>query len=432
MSGRFQDFDHFKQVYDSRGLDLSDRTQDGKPRKVTLREWFEEGQKQLKGVIGKGEINLADTIATPDITPWLPQVIERNVLEAEEPMLVLTTLFERMPYQPGQAIEFPAVGAVHAADIGELESYPLVRLQEAGATVTAKTGKVGIAFELSEEAQTQSQYDLIGMHTRACGRALARHKEVKAANFLTSFGVVAFDNRSPMSSIFGVTTGRGFDGAANGSLTLDNLFDAFSLVMAQGFKPDTLIMNPMTFVLFLKDEVLRAITLAGGNQVWYGAWRGNPARLGPGSRVGATGARPIVPGGAVSGETPTPSSEYSQTIDASPVLPSRWPWPLKIVVSPWIPYEAETKRTDVIVCDGTELGFYIEEHGVKVDRWNDLAIDSTKIKLKERYCFHIANQGLAVALLKNVKVVPNEINLPAVVSHSVSGSLTPINPATPV
>jgi hypothetical protein len=431
MSGRFQDFDHFNSVLQSRGLDLSDRDKNGIPKKVSLRDWLDAGKEQLKEVIGSG-VKLQDTISTPDITPWLPQVIERNVMEAVEPLLVLTSLFEKMSYEPGQILEFPAVGAVSAADIAELESYPLVRLQESGATVTAKTGKSGIAFEISEEAQMRSKYDLIGMHTRACGRALARHKEVKAANFLLNMGVVAFDNRTPTSSMFGVTTGRGFDGTANGSMILDNLFDTFSLVMAQGFMPNTLIMNPMTYVMFLKDEVLRAITLAGGNQVWYASWRGTPVRLGPGSRTGVSGGRAIVPGSAASGETATATRDYPQDVDSAPILPGRWPFPLRIVVSPFIPFDAPTKRTDIIVCDGSELGFYIEEHGVKVQEWQDLAIDSTKYKLKERYCFHVANEGLAIAVMKNVRVVPNEINLPAQVTHAVSGSLQPIPATTPV
>jgi hypothetical protein len=88
--------------------------------------------------------------------------------------------------------------------------------------------------------------------------------------------------------------------------------------------------------------------------------------------------------------------------------------------------------TDIILCDGAELGLYIEEYGVKVDRWEDMAIDSTKIKLKESYCYHILNEGLGIAVLKNVKIVPNEINFPAQVTHQVSGNIQPINALTPI
>jgi len=430
----FDTFDQYMAVFNSGGLDLADRSASGIPRNVTLKDWVKHGEKQMKGVLSTGEVEFKDTIATPDITPWLPQVIERNVLEAAEPLLVLTTLFERMGYEAGQAIEFPAIGAVHAADVAEGESYPLVRLQESGATVTAKVGKSGIAFEITDEAMTRSRFDLVGMHIRACGRALARHKEVKCANMITALGVVAFDNVSPTASMFGVTTGRALNGAANGSLTLDDLFDAFAQVMVAGFTPNTLIMNPLTFVMFLKDPVLRAVTLAGGNQIWYGGWRGNAAQQGPGSRTHVSGGQSVT--SPLSGGTPqataSTANDFNTALTSAPVLPNRWAWPLRIVVSPWIPYDPATKRTDIVICDGSELGLYIEEFSTKVDRWQDMAVDSTKIKLKESYCFHILNEGLGVAVLKNVKVVPNQVNLPAQATHSVSGTIDTINPATPV
>jgi hypothetical protein len=428
----FETFDQYLGVFQHGGLDLADRNEKtGIPRKVDLHDWLASGRQQLTGEMKKG-VKFRDAIATPDITPWLPQVIERNVLEASEPLLVLTSLFERIGYEAGQAIEFPAVGAVTAADVAEGESYPLVRLQESGATVTAKVGKSGIAFELTEEAMTRSRFDLVGMHLRACSRALARHKEVKAANMIASLGTVAFDNVSPALSMFGVTTGRSLNGTANGSLTLDNLFDAFAQVMMQGFTPNTLIMHPLTFVMFMKDEVLRAVTLAGGNQVWWGGYRGNAAMTQNGSRTHVSGGQAVTSPLSPLGTSSNGVNEFNTALTSAPVLPARWAWPLRIVVSPWIPFDPATKMTDIILCDGAELGLYIEEYGVKVDRWEEMAVDSTKIKLKESYCFHILNEGLGVATLKNVKIVPNEINLPAVATHAVSGEIQPIPALTPI
>lgn len=422
--------DQFRSVYHSRGLDFSNPDGIGRPEKVALRDWLGAGVKQLKEVIGKGDLRFEDTISTPDITPWLPQVVERVVLEAQEPLIVLTNLFERQQYEPGQVIQYPAVGAVTAADIAEGESYPTVRLQESGATVTAKVGKSGIAFEISEEAQNYSRYDIVNMHLRACAKALARHKEVKAAKMISSLGTVVFDNLAPTSSMLGVTHGRSINGAANGSMILDDLFDTFAQIMMQGFTPDTVIMNPLTFIMFLKDEVLRAVTLAGGNQIWYGGYTGNPAKTGPGSASHVSGGQKITPGSAASGATASGLNAYNTALDSAPELPRRWPWPLKIVVSPWMYYHPGTNRTHLVVCDSNELGYYIEEHGVKVDKWEDLAIDSTKWKLKERYCFHIKNEGLGVGVMRNVKIVPNEVVLPAQTTLAVSGAILGTIPAT--
>jgi hypothetical protein len=427
----FENYDRYLEIFRNGGLDLSDREKTtGIPKRVKLEDWLKHGRQQLRDEMNR--IHFSDTIATPDITPWLPQVIERNVLEASEPYLILTSLFEKIGYEAGQAIEFPAVGAISAGDVGEGESYPNARLQESGATVTAKVGKSGIAFEITEEAISRSRFDLIGMHLRACSRALARHKEVKAANMIANLGTVSFDNVNPTQSMFGVTTGRNMNGTANGSLTLDNLFDAFAQVMMQGFTPNTLIMHPLTFVMFMKDEVLRAITLAGGNQIWYGGYSGNAAMSQSGSRTHVSGGHAVTSPLSPLGTSSNTVNEFNTALTSAAVLPARWAWPLRIVVSPFINFSPATKMTDIILCDGSELGLYIEEHGVKVDRWEDLSIDSTKVKLKEKYCFHILNEGLGVAVLKNIKIIPNEVNLPAVVTHAVSGELQPIPATTPI
>lgn len=429
---RFKNFDQYHDVFKNSGRDLLDRNEKtGIPAQVTLNDWLRAGSQQLQEAQSKG-LRLQDTIATPDITPWLPQVIERNVLESIEPLLVLTSLFDRIAYEPGQMIEFPAVGAVVAADVAEGQAYPTVRVPEAGATTTAKVGKSGIAFEISDEAKNRSRFDVVGLHLRECSKALARHKEVKAANILANLGIIAFDNVTPAQSRFGVTTGRGLSGVANGSLTLDNLFDAFALVMMAGFIPNTLIMHPLTFVMFMKDPVLRAVTLAGGNQAWFGGWNGNAASRRAGSRTHVSGAQNIVPPDAASGDAASGVNEYNTALTSAPVLPARWAWPLRIVVSPWIPYDPATRNTDIILCDGNEIGAYAEEYGVKVDRWDDLSIDVTTVKLRESYCFHMYNEGFGVSILKNVKVVPNEINLPAQVTQAVSGELEPIPATTPI
>jgi hypothetical protein len=429
MSG-FQNAEHYMSVFRNHGFDRLNRDATGKVPRVELGRFLRAGQEQLKSV--RGEVNWKDAIATSDISPWLPQVIERNVLEAEEPLLVLTSLFERAAYEAGQVIEFPAVGAVIAADVAEGEAYPEIRVQESGATVTAKVGKSGIAFRMTEETISRSRYDIMGMHLRACAKGLARWKEVKAADILTTVGVTCFDNLSPTLSRYGTTTGRSMNGEANGSLTLDDLFDTFSQVMMQGFSPDTVILHPLTYIMFLKDEVLRAVTLAGGNQVWFGGWSGNPARTGPGSRTHVSGAQNIVPGGAASGDTASGVNEYNTQIDSRPDLPSRWPWPLKIVVSPWMPFDPETKMCDIIVADSSNLGLLIEEYPVRVDKWDDLATDITKVKLKESYCFHVLNEGYGVGVMKNVRVVPNMINLPAVASISASGELQELSRTTAI
>jgi hypothetical protein len=122
-------------------------------------------------------MSVSDAIATSNASMWLPKVISNIVKEAAEPLLVGTSLLERINFSYGQTITFPAVGALTAADIAEGQAYPEKQLQMGGATVTASIGKSGVAVKITEEMIRYSQFDVIGMHLRAAGRALARHKE---------------------------------------------------------------------------------------------------------------------------------------------------------------------------------------------------------------------------------------------------------------
>ena len=139
-------------------------------------------------------VKLNDALSVPNAPMLMPKVISNIVKEAAEPLLVGTSLLQRINYSYGQTITFPAVGAMVAADIAEGQEYPERSLQMGGATVTASIGKSGVAVKVTDEMIRYSQFDVIGMHLRAAGRALARHKEVKIFNFIRSVGVTCFDN----------------------------------------------------------------------------------------------------------------------------------------------------------------------------------------------------------------------------------------------
>ena len=76
--------------------------------------------------------------------------------------------------------------------------------------------------------------------------------------------------------------------------------------------------------------------------------------------------------------------------------------------------------------DSSELGVLIVDQDVTTEEFDDPARDIRKIKLMERYGIGILNEGKAIATLKNVHVVPNEIVLPAQAQISVSGQIAPI------
>jgi hypothetical protein len=395
------------------------------------------------GPDAEDKIELKDALSVSNAPLLFPKVISNIVKEAQEPLLVATQLLQRINYSYGQSISFPAVGALVAADIAEGEEYPERSLQMSGATVTATIGKSGLAVKITDEMIRYSQFDVIGMHLRAAGRALARHKEVKCFNYIRALGAPVFNNLSPSSSILGVTTGRDLEGNANGSITMDDLFDGFAQVLSQGFMPNTLLVHPLTWTMFVKDPQLRAFVQANGGGSYFASWTGNPAARAPWSTssqggFGISGGQAILPGQtstggtAPHGQTVSTLLQYPQTLNSAPVLPSYMNIPFQIIVSPFVPYDPRRKLTDIYMFDSNELGVLVVDEDVMTEEFDDPRVDIRKIKLRERYAIAMLNEGMAVAVFHNVHVVPNEIVLPAQASVDISGNIRKISPTTSI
>ena len=107
--------------------------------------------------------------------------------------------------------------------------------------------------------------------------------------------------------------------------------------------------------------------------------------------------------------------------------------PFRIIVSPFVPYDPRRKLTDIYMFDASELGVLIVDEEVTTEEFDDPRVDIRKIKLRERYGIGILNEGKAIATLKNVHVVANEIVLPAQAQISVAGNgISAIDPTSTV
>jgi len=385
---------------------------------------------------GSARMKIEDMIATQTASQWMPKVISNIVKESMEPILVGTRLLQRLNYSYGQVITFGAMGAMTAADIPEGGEFPERSVQPGGATVQATVGKSGLAVKFTDEMIRYSQFDVMGLHLREAGRALARHKELKIFNMIRNMGVKVFDNVSPTASIKGVTTGRDLTGSGNGSITMDDVFDTFAQVMVQGFVPDTLLMHPLTWIMFVKDPVLRTFAINSGGGTFFAGWTGNPNQVSwmnslRGGMAGGAGQN-IVPGGNAAGLSATEVEGYHPQMDSAPVLPNYLGLPFRIIVSPFVYFDPRRMLTDIYVFDSNELGALVVDEEVRTDEWTDPRNDIRKVKLWERYGLAMFHEGQQAAVIKNVHVVPNEIVLPARTSIDVSGSVAAISPTASV
>ena len=325
-----------------------------------------------------------------------PMLIERAiseiVKEAIEPNIVLTPLLQRINYSHGTHLTFPAVGAFSAADIAEGQEYPERSLEFAG-QVTATIGKSGLAVKMTEEMVRYSMYDIMGMHLRAAGRAMTRWKERKAADLMIANAGstnTLFDNTSVT---YASTTGRDAGGAYNGTLTLYDLQKAYATMVSRGFTPNTLIMNPFAWTIFADESLMRAFGFQNGAAMWQ-AVQGAPGNATQWSNGGFGN-------GLLQNTTVTAPQNLATTYTG---VPGIFPYPFRIVVTPYMPYNSTLNTTDMILCDSSELGVLVVDEEVMVDSWNDPARDIMKVKLRERYGLGSMNSGKGSGLIKGVSL----------------------------
>ena len=334
----------------------------------------------------------------------IPRVVSEIVKEAIEPNIVLTPMLQRINYTHGSQLTFPAVGAIAAADIPEGGEYPERSLDFAG-QVVATIGKSGVAVKFSEEMIRYSLYDVMSMHLRAAGQALVRWKEQKVANMIISNAGGAntlFDNTS---ASYPSTTGRNAGGAYNGTLTAQDIFKAYATMINRGFTPNTLIMNPFAWQIFANEGLTRLFGFQNGASMWN-------------ALQGAPGAAPQWANGGMNGLLQNTTVTSPQNIATTFVnVPSVFPYAFRIVVTPYMPYDATQNVTDMILCDSSELGVLVVDEEVTTEQWNDPSKDIMKVKLRERYGLGSVNNGQGTGLIKGVSLDPS---FDFTTNHSVS------------
>lgn len=332
---------------------------------------------------------MRDNFST-DLPLLIPRVLSNVVREAIEPQLVLTPLMTRINFSAGTRVSFPSFGALNgpAMDLAEGEEYPEATL-EMGGTTECIIGKSGIACKVTEEQRRYSQFDIISMNLRQCGRALARHKERKVASLITTNGVTLIDNQD---TAYASSTGRNAAGTYNGTLTLDDIFKAWATMVNTGYVPNTLIMHPFAWKIFSEEGMSRLFGIENGmaNLLWQMA-------------QGSPGNAPQWAISPLNNSTWVSSPENIATTFTK--VPSLFPTSFNIIVSPYMAYSSSANTTDIVLCDVNELGIMVVDEEITSDEWTDPSKDIMKVKFRERYGLAVKNDGKGIGLLKNIKIL---------------------------
>lgn len=310
-------------------------------------------------------VTMKEAFASPDASYLFPKVISRTLKEAAEPQALVTPLLSTVRLGKGRSLEFPAVNAIQAAEIPEAQEYPEQALAIAK-QVEGKVSKKGVKLAFTEEVIADSLWDIVGLHVRAAGRAMSRLKEQIALGRFADAATIVFDNDS---GSYDDTTGRDINGAANLTITWDDVVDQAAVLMAENHSPTDFIVHPLMWSLFLKDSAFHQ-----GGSAYTGAWAKNL-----GSKEG--------------------------------VLQTTAPMGLNVIVSPFVTFTAKSgvtpAKSDVFLIDRSEVGVLLVKDDMSTDEWNDPTRDIRSLKMKERYDIVMLGDGEGITVAKNIRLARN-------------------------
>lgn len=369
-------------------------------------------EEMYKAISPKNRVN--DAVSTGEIYPLMASTMQVLIREPLDPMMTISGLFTPIVVKglTTQVLAGAIGGAVYAADVGESGTYPENFFQIGGGMQTAYIGKSGIQCSFTDEALRYSTWDIMAMNIKLMYQATVRHKEAKAAAFLSTLGLKLFDNADPTSSLFGVMTGRGLDMAANGVPTVDDIFRGISHMTEEGFPPDILLVSPLTYFMFLQDPLMRNLMMQGAGGSYYQTYSGEAGPRDPWSN-GAIGSRGmsmgnrITPYGAATGETATGIVGREHGMTAKFSIPGYGPGGLTVMTSPLVPFDPTTNLFDMYLIKSGDVGLFLRDEELTQVEWRSEVTEHTTVRLRERYGYALSNEGMGVGLFKNCKLGRN-------------------------
>ncbi|MCU5076797.1 phage major capsid protein [Bacillus cereus] len=333
-----------------------------KNQNIELHEKYTKMMAYAGKVPAKQRVQVSEALTSADANILIPKVISTVVLEAAEPLTLVSNLFQKVTLNEGRSMEFIHFGAIRAFEIGEGQEYPNQALDIAQGgigSVDVKVKKYGLKIAITDEMISDSQWDVIGLHLRAAGRAMAAKKEEICFTEFKKTGHVVYDAELFPAGTDGHPTGRGFDGELNGTLSAEDIIDMAVSIMSAGYTPTTIIMHPLCWSLFAKNAALEGTSVAAFGQ---GTSNFDPRTFNTSNALG-----------------------------------------LEVIFSPFVPFDQANKKFDFFLVDKNNVGVMLVKDEISTEQFDDPTRDIQSLKLRERYGVGVLNGGKAIAVAKNIK-----------------------------
>ena len=336
-------------------------------------------------------MNVREALTTTDAVKLIPRIIEGALREASEPEYLGTKFLQTVNVEGGSnsaVYVIPVVGELIASEVNEGGRYNEDAVEFntiENNQLEIRVKKIGLKVSITEEAVSDSSWDILGINIRKMGRAMARYKEEWVFNSFSSHGHVIFDNDIRDQAPEAGTTGLDKDGNFNSTLSVEDFIDIVLALMSNNFTPTDVIMHPLVWLVFARNSMI-------GNGMTFGALGGNM----------------VSPWNTIQG-TPGPfglhnNGDGQKFILRPEQVQNRLPMPLTINFSPFVSFDKVTKKFDMYCLDRSEVGVLVQKEGLSTENWTDPERDLRNLKCKERYGIGILNHGRSITVAKNIAV----------------------------
>lgn len=377
------------------------------------------------GVLPDGTIvSLKDVAMTSSqIQQFVEPTIETYIRESITPFTNISALFDEIDVPKPVEINMKAFGSFDVADIAEGSPVPMRIFDVAGSAERIALGfkKYGAGISLTKEAIESDNWGFLKYWLNEAGKAFARNREKKAMIALSMKSQILMDNNG--ASLLGPTRGRGISGAFNGTLTPADLAMTIAHGQVRDVNYDTILMNPMAWMMFRLYFGSLTSTKLPGNVGFYKPPKGGPAQGWPSSTnkffkeaPGKYGNPSMTdPLGLLTGGYPN-FAMLGATFQDDPFNVGS---PINVIISPWVPYRQITDGsakdkyvTDIYLIDSSNVGAFFNRYGPTITEWDDKSIDAVNWKVVESFGVGIYNRGNGIGVIKNIIVDTSyDINL---------------------
>jgi len=167
---------------------------------------MEKMARNISGDYSMGRASIQEALTSTDTVKMIPKVIEGQLREAAEPEYLGTRFMNTVHVEGGNSTVYviPVVGELVASEVGEGTRYnedyvDFNTIENSALEIRVK--KIGVKVAITEEAITDSSWDILGINIRKMGKAMARYKEEWIFNTFSNHGHVVFDNNLVHSSL---------------------------------------------------------------------------------------------------------------------------------------------------------------------------------------------------------------------------------------